>query len=507
MMAFLQSPIMMPVWILLLLLPWLPVLNLCRRRSFIRRLCLFPRALLTLAASFLASVLAAVALVAFLPQWVLPAAALMALLALYLFGWRARASYGQGRMLPPSKLTLAPPGPWVDYLSYRNNAERYGRIYKMSHFLRPMVCIVNLPLANEFLARHDADTVTPPMPFNRLVPGGFMRYMAPELHRTYRARMQRVFSDPGILDRHAPQAVHEFRSGLNRMAQHGSPVHPHSFIEQMTFAVLAELFFGIQAGTSSFDRLRSAYETIDYRRALQTGRSRMDQALAEIESLVLAEPGDGATLFSHFINDPASSHSIRGDDPTLLRNFIFLLQTSWIDVADLLTWAFKFLADQPSCIEPVRQALAKDDKPASATAQRLARNIILETLRLEQSEYLMRRTLRDIEFEGFRIPRNWLVRICIRECHLDPKNFERPMEFSPDRFRTGPPAQQQYSPFGMHDKSCLGVAITLWAGQKFVVELARMGSWRVEDDGPRELGAFHWRPNHRFSVSAPRGPG
>lgn len=502
MIELLQNPAMAPVWILMLLLPWLPVLNLCRHSSFRRRLCLFPHALGTLVAGLLASILAAVALVVFLPQWVWPVAAVEALLAVFLFGWRARADYGQGRNLPPGKLTLAPAGPWVDYLSYRRNAERFGDIYKMSHFLQPMVCIVNLPLGSEFLARHDADIVTPPMPFNRLVPGGFMRYMAPELHRAYRARMMRVFSDPGILGAHAGYAAYQFQSGLNRLAEHGSPVNPHSFIEQATFAVLADLFFGLQAGTSSFRRLRAAYETIDYRKTLRTPVRRVKQALAEIESLVLAGPGDGTTLFSQFVALPESGPMIKADDPTLMRNFIYLLQTSWIDVADLLTWTFKFLADEPRWVHSLRRELAAVGPAAGAAIQRLEKSIILETLRLEQSEYLMRRTLRDIEFHGFRIPRNWLVRVCIRECHLDPQNFERPHDFNPGRFLQHSPSQREYSPFGLHGKSCVGVAITLWAGQLFVRQLATMGDWQVDTDGPRELGAFHWRPNRQFRVFA-----
>jgi len=519
--AILQSHAMMPVWLLMLLLPWLPIMNLCLRRGFRRRLCLFPRALVVVVAGPVASLLAALALVIFAPHMVPAVAACVAVLCLFLFVWRTRVNYGRGRRLPPGKLTLAPAGPWVDYLNYRHQADRYGEIYKMSHFLRPMICIASLPLGNEFLARHDQDTVTPAMPFNRLVPGGFMRYMAPAIHQSYRSRMKRVFSDPDILQQHDAQATLGFRSGLRLLAGHGAPVQPHGFIEQMTFSVLAELFFGLAPGSLPFLRLRAAYETIDYRRALWTPAGRVERALAEIESLVVAEARNGRSLLSHFLSDHREQHSdgsehasghVPGhaaglEDPTLLRNFIFLLLTSWIDVADLLTWVFKFQVDEPCWVNTIRNHLLAADEVADNTAQALARNIVLETLRLEQSEYLMRRAVRDIEFNGYRIPRHWLVRICVREFHLDPRNFARPQEFNPDRFRSQSAFQQPYAPFGLHHKSCLGVAITLWAGQKFVLELARLGGWKVDRDGPRELGAFHWRPSRYYRVSAVGRPG
>jgi cytochrome P450 len=488
-----------------LLLPVAPILNLCRHRSFVRRLCLFPRALMILGIGLLAYITAAIGLALFAPGLAALALAILAPLAIFLYFWRARPAYGRSRQLPPGRLRLAPVGPWVDYLHYLKEAERFGPLFKMSHFVRPMICIVSLPLGNEFLSRHENDTVTPPMPFNNSVPGGFMRYMAPALHRAYRSRMKRLFSDRDTLDRRAGVAAHEFRAGLERLAKHGVEASPAAHIGEMTFAVLAGLFFGLTPGDGAFGRLRACYATIDYRRALITSRGRVERSLAEIEMLVLEHALNPESLFARFVNDSATDRPFRADDPTLLRNFIFLLLTSWIDVADLLTWIFKLLGDHPQWLESVRRELAAGDESGDRAAQQLAKTIVLETLRLEQSEYLMRRTVRDIEFQGYRIPRNWLVRIGVRECHLDPGHFDRPREFNPERFLSNPPGHMQYSPFGLHDKSCLGVVITLWAGQHFVTELARGNRWKVEQDGPRELGAFHWRPSRRFRVSAQRG--
>jgi len=490
-----------------LLAPTVPVLNLCRRRSFLRRLSLFPRALLTLFIGLVGYIVVVMIIVVYLPQLAWLAAAIVMLAAIYWYAWRARLNHGRTRNLPPGRLITAPTGPWKDYLYYLKQAEQHGSIYKMCHFVRPMVCIVGLSAGKEFLEQNDNHTVTPPMPFNDSIPGGFMRYMAPERHRAYRSRMKRIFADREFLDRHLERAIHVMRDGLRQMAESKEPVRPAPHIAEMTFVIMADLFFGVAPGDEPFERLRRGYSTIDYRRALTTTNRSVENSLGVIEKILLDNALGGDNLYSRFIGDSTTTGQFEADDPTLLRNFIFLMLTSWIDVSDLLTWVFKFMNDHPEWGSRLRQPTAaphasENQSDENQDSQHLATSIVLETLRLEQSEYLMRRAVRDIQFRGYRIPKNWLVRICIRENHLDPDHFDQPLEFDPGRFLTRQPGQMQFAPFGLHDKSCLGTAITLWTGQQFAVEVARQTDWQVVQDGPRELGAFHWRPSLQFRVRA-----
>ena len=79
---------------------------------------------------------------------------------------------------------------------------------------------------------------------------------------------------------------------------------------------------------------------------------------------------------------------------------------------------------------PAALTLPRGGRRCAATSTR----IVMETLRLEQSEYLYRETTRDIEHKGVVIPRGWLVRLCVRESHQDPAIFANPDVFDPDRF-------------------------------------------------------------------------
>lgn len=486
---------------LLLLLPAVPLANAFRFPGFRRRLGLFPRTLLLLVAGLAVYVAAVTALVLTHPGYAAAAAVVVSLAAAWVAFWRARPGYGKRKRLPPGTLKIAPTGPWADFLHYRKLADRHGPVFKMTHFVRPMVCIADLALGREFLQRHDRDTMTPPMPFNDDIPDGFMRYMAPEVHREYRSRMKTLFTDPEFLDQRSGPIRDLIRRTVAAMAQRVEPVNPVPAISDMTFTAFAGFFFAIEPGDAAFGRLRACYATIDYRAARLTRRKRAKRALSEIETIVLGHALERDCYFGRFVAARARERDGPPVDTTLIRNFIFLLQTSWIDVTDLLVWVFKLLGDHPRWTEALRADLASGDPERVRAASRLADRIVRETLRLEQSEYLMRRAIRDIDFAGFHIPRGWLVRICVRESHRDPSVFPDPHAFDPDRFRDAVPSRL-YAPFGMQQKSCLGASVTLWMGREFALALAQGPCWDVVRDGPRELGAFHWRPSVHYRVRA-----
>jgi cytochrome P450 len=482
------------------LLPIAPFLNLYRNPGFLRRLSLFPRVFGVLSFCLLVYLTVSILLVFSFPQYSTLVITLASPLALYLYYWRARPTFGSDKRLPPGSLQLAPSGPWVDYLYYRKQADQYGPIFKMNHFVQPMIGLTGIQMGTEFLKHHEDSTVTPPMPFNRYIPNGFMRYMAPAVHMEYRNTMKVIFSDSGFLEKSAESLCGVIRENLYMMTDGSKAINPVPHLQNMAFSIFAKLFLGLSHQDLVFKRLQELYKTIDYRYALFSSKRKTENALCEIEDIFLKHALTQESYFRNFLEDNATGCPKHAQDKTLLRNFIFLLQTSWIDVSDLLTWAFKLLSDNPHWTDTLRTDLHSEDAGNIQSAHQLAHRIVLETLRLEQSEYLMRKALHDIQFEGFLIPKGWLVRIGIRESHRDPEIFSNPHEFNPDRFLTGSYGPKQYSPFGIQQKSCVGKGLTLWIGQKFVLELAGGFQWKVVQDGPRELGFFHWRPSSKFRV-------
>jgi cytochrome P450 len=489
---------------IILLLPIAPFLNLYRNPGFLRRLSLFPRVFGVLSFCILVYLTLSILLVFSFPQYSALVITLASPLAFYLYYWRTRPTFGSDKGLPPGSLHLAPSGPWVDYLYYRKQTDIYGPIFKMNHFVQPMICLTGIQLGTEFLKHHEDSTVTPPMPFNQYIPNGFMRYMAPAVHMEYRNSMKVIFADPGFLEKRKVSLCKVIRETLCMMANGSKAINPVPHLQSMAFSIFATLFLGLSPQDPIMSRLRELYHTIDYRHALFSTKGKTEKALREIEDIFLKYALTQESYFRNFLENKASGCPGHARDKTLLRNFIFLFQTSWIDVSDLLTWMFKLLSDNPQWVNALRTDLQSEESDNIQSGYELANRIALETLRLEQSEYLMRKAIHDIRFKGFLIPKGWLVRIGIRESHRDADIFPNPHDFNPDRFLTGSYGPKQYSPFGIQQKSCVGKGLTLWIGQKFVLELARGFQWTVVQDGPRELGYFHWRPSSKLRVRMSR---
>jgi cytochrome P450 len=69
------------------------------------------------------------------------------------------------------------------------------------------------------------------------------------------------------------------------------------------------------------------------------------------------------------------------------------------------------LGEHPECMRLIVEAGLNDGED-----DRLAviDSVVKETLRLAQSEYLYRRLLEDVEFDGMTLPKGWLVRLFLK---------------------------------------------------------------------------------------------
>jgi cytochrome P450 len=119
-------------------------------------------------------------------------------------------------------------------------------------------------------------------------------------------------------------------------------------------------------------------------------------------------------------------------------------------------------------------------------------SVVKETLRLAQSEYLYRRLLEDVEFEGMTLPKGWLVRLCVRESHRSEAVFDQPKDFDPGRFLGRKRSVTEYAPFGYGAHGCNGIALNDIICRAFLQTLASGFDWAITQDGPLERGLRHW---------------
>jgi cytochrome P450 len=470
----------------------------------------YPRVSLGLGCLAVGYALAVAGVARFHPALLHPAAALAACALVY-ERWRARPGYGRSRGLPPGSLALVPRRPWSDDRFYEALAAEYGPVFKVSLVFRPIVCVVGHERGFELLQRHDPQLRPPAVRYNRFIPRGFLRYMNRSDHRVYRELFDSALT--GDVVRACESFIGQsFRRELQNMADDcarapGVGVRPDSYIDRMLFSVFARVFFGITPDMAQFGRLRELFGAIDTAKVVLGSDRRQFAAQEEISAILrqqlehfskLAEAG--SPVPPSFLAKMLEANPAQADDPTVLGNFIYMFRLGQGDVRGMLRWVLKLLADHPDWARRARDEVDARDETGGARPSPLAARIVRETLRLEQSEYLYRRTLRDIEVEDFVVPRGWLVRICIREGHRDPAVFDAPASFDPDRFLGRSHARTEYSPFGVFEHRCPGAHLAQTIGQVVVSEIVGQSEWRLAGDGPREYGPAHWEPSSRFRL-------
>ena len=432
--------------------------------------------------------------------------------------WYARPRYGAGRLLPPGSLPLVPVAPVVDHEFYAKQAARLGPVFKTASPVlpNPTVCVVGLPRGLSLLRTHEDSLCPIGISFDELIPRKLLRHMAPDDHRRYRKVFQDAFRDD-VVDACLPEIEAIVADGLARLAEAstaGSPpgVAPRPHLEPIVLQGFLRLFLGLAPGSPEAEYAEARFVTIGVDVGAPPGSPRfreVEHAADELAGVVRRQGAALAKLLESGGRPPRSflaalldAHPAALADPTITANLVFLLRTAATDVTGLLHWILKLLGDNPVWLASVREA---------PDAVGLSQRVVMETLRLEQSELIFRTVREEIVVDGHVIPAGWHLRVCVRESHQDPAVFPEPRTFDPGRFEQRY-NRNAYSPLGALGHTCLGAHTVHVVAGAFVRQLASAYDLTVASDGPLEFD-MHWRPGpgHRvvlqpLAIADPGGP-
>lgn len=136
----------------------------------------------------------------------------------------------------------------------------------------------------------------------------------------------------------------------------------------------------------------------------------------------------------------------------------------------LLTWAMYLLAKHPEVQERLRlevQATVGNRMPDFSDIPRLkfAEHVAQETLRLYSPSYAMgREAIQGCELGGYFVPAKTTVFMSQWVVHRDPRFFDNPEEFRPERWENGLAKKlprMAFFPFGGGPRSCIGSSFAM----------------------------------------------
>jgi cytochrome P450 len=169
--------------------------------------------------------------------------------------------------------------------------------------------------------------------------------------------------------------------------------------------------------------------------------------------------------------------------------------------AQAMAWSWYLLAQHPGHFERLR-----------SEGMPYALQVMKESMRLYPPAFVMARSaLRDTSIGGFQIRKDELVLIAPWLFHRDPRLFEDPLRFDPDRFlpeREAALPRFAYMPFGGGKRICIGNQFALMEGQIILSTIASHVTMKLASRRPVELQPFiTLRPKNGVTVDIRRRAG
>jgi len=290
----------------------------------------------------------------------------------------------------------------------------------------------------------------------------------------------------------------------------GRPFALHEVMQDITLEVIVRTVFGIVEGPRFDDVVRRTKRVLElgawpplllpFMQFEAKGHSpygRFKAASAESDRLIYEEirrrrqTGErGKDILSLLLDAKDENGEVPHEDE-LRDELVTLLVAGHETTATGLTWAFRWLLDQPATFADVRAAV--DALGAKPSPDALAKSEMLdatarEALRLVPVIPLVGRILqKPMRLGGHELPAGVAVACSIYLAHRRAAAFERPAEFDPTRFLGKKLSAHEFFPFGGGVRRCIGMAFALYEMKIVLGMLLTQVDLRLAHPG-REIG-------------------
>ncbi|TVU42049.1 hypothetical protein EJB05_08432, partial [Eragrostis curvula] len=426
--------------------------------------------------------------------WMIFAAAATVLLAVVVASLPKLFSSGEKtkprQPLPPGSFGLPIVGQTLSYLRalranigenwFRRWVAAYGPVSRLSFFGCPTAMLVGAS-GNKFIFASDAITPKNSSSLSRMVGERTIRDVVGDEHRRVRAMMM-PFLRPDACKRYVAAMDAEVRRHLDAEWRGRAAVAVMPSMKDLTFDVMSTVLFGLVRDGGDGDAVRRELSTefqqlvrgmfvvplnlpfSSFRKCLAASR-RGRRAVAGViqERRAKLERGESSPA-----DDVVTNMVAEGlPDEEIIDNVMFLMLAAHDTTAALLTFLIRHLDGNRDAYDKVvqeQEEIARCKEPGETLSwedlskMRYTWAAALETLRLVPPVLnVLRKTMDDVEFAGYRIPKGWQVLQPMSITQLDPAVFPEPDRFDPVRFENAsaiPPFS--FIPFGGGARICPG---------------------------------------------------
>ncbi len=286
-----------------------------------------------------------------------------------------------------------------------------------------------------------------------------------EHHKYQRRIMQTAFKNDAL--KHYTDEINKIyeRAMQEWQTQDGQEIEFFMYVKGLLLEVAAEVFIGEKERGKRVEKLNQAFvDCVDalmyifpvnlpgfvYRRGTK-GKEYLQKFIGEL--LPQKRAGDGKDMLSHFSREK-DEYGEYFTDKEVIDQTIFLLFAAHDTTTAAITHTIYFLARHPEVKEKLYQeclALGKDQLDYEDLADMTYMQMVFnEVQRMRPSvPSVPRRTVREVEMAGHKVPAHTMVFIFPRFSHWMEEYWTEPTKFDPERF-SPERAEHKSHPFAFH---------------------------------------------------------
>ncbi|XP_010926147.1 7,8-epoxymelianol synthase CYP88A154 [Elaeis guineensis] len=363
-----------------------------------------------------------------------------------------------------------------DFIARRK--ERYGEtgIYRSHLFGHPVIVTCSPDLNKQVLGSlTEEGTFSTGWPSSQLL-GNSVANIDGTLHKRIRKHLMKAFNSPRALDSHLSTAQPIFNSTLEDWVSKKKIV-AYDETKIMTFRNICDVLVSLKS-PALLDTMEPLYRglmaglrstTINipgtaFHHALKC-KKKLSSILSD-ELKKRKEQGVQKHDFMQILIDSVDDNGNKLSEVEIVDNILSLILGGHESTSNVMTWGLYYLAKYPEILEKlkeetfsIRTGKALDDllTTEDIKSMKYASKVAEELIRLTNlPPFIFRRVVKDAVLNGYKFPKNWKVLVWIRSIHIDPKYYDDPLAFNPDRWNNFMPKPGVYSVFGGGPRYCPG---------------------------------------------------
>lgn len=383
--------------------------------------------------------------------------------------------------------------------AFFGESRKYGDLVPL-RLINVRLVLLNHPAHVEFaLVSHDASLAKPPIfRRNSLLFGKSLLVSSGQQWRRQRSLVQPAFSHRHLAT-YAPEMADEAER-VQAGWRNGERLELHHAMARLTLAIALRTLFPLPAMpdlatmTAAWhdvaEALAKRFKTFDAiptwiptpaNLQLRRGVRALD---ASVNTLLVARraatDGSDNDLLARLLRERDDGSGWMTD--RLLRDeAVTFLGAGHESLALALTWSWWLLAQHPAVESAFHQELeevlgGRTPNAGDRPRLRFTEAVLCESLRLYPPVWAFARLVtRPVPIGDYVIPKGWRIVVSPWSLQRDPRFFDDPDRFDPDRWLTGAAARTlryAYCPFGAGAHSCVGAGFAMLEG---VLVLATLG--------------------------------